>query len=448
MRKQGMVLNQTCLAYLLYSYEIMWRDLKVELTDKQYLMLATIVEFNIADEYKQRRIKEIVNHISESAELENDRHLQNQYNEVIADEAIGSLELMDMMKSNGAGAYSFKNEHDDRVIIFTYKSSSWMEDLQTFLNGESSVFQEAFQFLRKNKGDYACSVVGHSLGGAVALYAAATIGGVGGVVFDAPGIASLITSEQRDNLKVKNYIAYNSLISAAGVQANEHLFAKPSDEAAAIIYSDDEVQGRYMFERNEKVIVGDPGEIYILLSKLNSLTEDESPAFTEVMDVFAANGGLEQKAEDHLGYFLLMLIEQLDAGKIRASLAEISYRFERLLQDKYEAWRYEINEKTTHLSLEELVEELTTLSEHTMLEAAQLMESVYHCVEAVLSILVISNPDSHLLSNMLDAGLDHFTDALEEIMKKLSGQMSAYLDRVIESKMSSMLQLPELKFDL
>nr|WP_243864605.1 Mbeg1-like protein [Paenibacillus castaneae] len=418
------------------------------MTDKQYLMLATIVEFNIADEYKQRRIKEIVSHISESAELENYRHLQNQYNEVIADEAIGSLELMDKMKSNGAGAYSFKNEHDDRVIIFTYKSSSWMEDLQTFLNGESSVFQEAFQFLRKNKGDYACSVVGHSLGGAVALYAAATVGGVGGVVFDAPGIATLLTSEQRDSLKVKNYIAYNSLISAAGVQAEEHLFAKPSDEAAAIISSDDDVQGRYMFDRNEKVIVGDPGEIYILLSKLNSLTEDESPAFTEVMDVFAANGGLEQKAEDHLGYFLLMLIEQLDAGKIRASLAEISYRFDRLVQDKYKVWRYEINEKLDQLAFDELADGIAAISENRVLDAAETMESIYRCTEAVLSILVVSDPNSQLLSNMLDAGLDHFTDALEETMNKLSEQMSAQLDKMIESKMNSMLQLPELKFDL
>lgn len=63
--------------------------------------------------------------------------------------------------------------------------------------------EEASRFLLKNKGEKDCQVTGYSMGGALALYAAAVNEGIGGVVFDAPGIVNILTAEQRGSFRLK-----------------------------------------------------------------------------------------------------------------------------------------------------------------------------------------------------------------------------------------------------
>lgn len=67
-------------------------------------------------------------------------------------EAADGLELTDSLAFAGAAAYAYRDEHDDRLIIFTYKGKDWLADLQSLLSGQSSMPEEASRFLLKTKG--------------------------------------------------------------------------------------------------------------------------------------------------------------------------------------------------------------------------------------------------------------------------------------------------------
>ncbi|MDH6426093.1 MULTISPECIES: Mbeg1-like protein [unclassified Paenibacillus] len=361
-------------------------------------------------------------------------------------EAADGLELTDSLAFAGAAAYAYRDEHDDRLIIFTYKGKDWLADLQSLLSGQSSMPEEASRFLLKNKGEKDCQVTGYSMGGALALYAATVNEGIGGVVFDAPGIANILTVEQKGKLQVKNIVAYNSLVSALGKHNEEIVFAKSGIEETEFLIPDSLWQ-RYTFDAEGNVIIGEKGNAYALLSKINILTEEHTPVFDAVMSGFGDTVGLTESASDHLGYVIFTLIDQLDVGKVRGALIEIAHKYERMLDAKFSEWRTEMNNIPESFLFDDIRAKFEQLSEAAMLEAAGIAEELNEITQAVLSILLICSPVGDKLMDHVEEWLNKLTNALMERMEKLTNQMTLHLDKVVETTMNQMLKFPELKLD-
>lgn len=361
-------------------------------------------------------------------------------------EAADGLELTDSLAFAGAEAYAYKNEHDDRLIIFTYKGKDWLADLQSLLSGQSSMPEDASRFLLKNKGEGNCQVTGYSIGGALALYAAAVNEGIGGVVFDAPGVANILPVEQSGKPQVKNIVAYNSLVSALGKHNEEIVFAKSGIEETEFLIPDSLWQ-RYTFDSEGNVITGEKGNAYALLSRINMLTEEHTPVFDAVMSGFGDTVGLTERASDHLGYVIFTLIDQLEVGKVRSALNEIAYKYERMLDAKFSEWRTEMNNIPEAFLFDDIRAKFEQLSEATLLEAAETAEEVNEITQAVLSILLICSPVGDKLLDHVEEWLDKLTNALMERMEKLSNQMTLHLDKVVETNMNQMFKFPELKLE-
>jgi pimeloyl-ACP methyl ester carboxylesterase len=361
-------------------------------------------------------------------------------------EVADGLELTDSLAFAGAAAYAYKNEHDDRLIIFTYKGEDWLADLQSLLSGQSSMPEEASKFTMKNKGKGDCLVTGYSMGGALALYAASVNEGIGGVVFDAPGIANILSAKQNEKLQVKNIVAYNSLVSALGKHNEEIVFAKSGLEGTEFMIPDSLWQ-RYTFDSKGNVITGDKGNTYALLSKINTLTEDHTPVFDAVMSGFGDTVGLTERASDHLGYVIFTLMDQLDVGKVRGSMIEIAHKYDRMLDAKFSEWRTEMNHIPESFLFDDIRAKFEHLSEAAMLEAAKTAEELNEITQAVLSILLICSPVGDQLMDHVEEWLDKLTNALMERMEKLTSQMTAHLDKVVETYMNQMFKYPELKLD-
>lgn len=361
-------------------------------------------------------------------------------------ETVDGFELTDSLSFAGATAYAYNNEYDDRLIIFTYKGEDWLADLQSLLSGHSNMPEEAARFVLKNKGEGDCQVTGYSIGGALALYAASVNEGIGGVVFDAPGIANILTSEQIDKPQVRNIVAYNSLVSALGKHNEEMIFAKPGiDETEFLI--PDTLWERYAFDSEGNVITGDKGSAYVLLSKINILTEDHTPIFDTVMSGFGDTVGLTERASEYLGYVIFTLIDQLDVGKVRGALIEIANKYDRMVDEKFSEWRSEMNDIPESFLFDDIRAKFEHLSEAAMLEATEMAEELNEITQAVLSILLICSPVGDQLMENVEEWLDRLTNSLMQRIEKLMSQMTLHLDKVVETNMNQMFKFPELKLD-
>lgn len=362
-------------------------------------------------------------------------------------EAADGLELTDKLAFAGATAYAYKDENDDRLIIFTYKGEDWLADLQSLLSGHSSMPEEASRFVVKNKGEGSCQVTGYSMAGALALYAAAVHEGIHGVVFDAPGIGNILNAEHSlRKPQVKNILAYNSLVSALGKHNEDIVFAKSGLEGTEFMIPDSLWQ-RYTFDSEGKVITGEKGNAYALLSRINTLTEEHTPIFDAVLSGFGDTLGITERASDHLGYVIFTLIDQLDVGKVRGALIEIAHKYDRMLDEQFSAWRTEMNHIPESFLFDDIHAKFEQISEAAMQEAAVAAEELNEITQAVLSILLICSPLGDQLMEHIEEWLDQLTDALMERMEKLSNQMTAHLDKVVETYMNQMFKFPELKLD-
>lgn len=252
--------------------------------------------------------------------------------------------------------------------------------------------------------------------------------------------------EQKGKLQVKNIVAYNSLVSALGKHNEEIVFAKSGIEETEFLIPDSLWQ-RYTFDAEGNVIIGEKGNAYALLSKINILTEEHTPVFDAVMSGFGDTVGLTEAASDHLGYVIFTLIDQLDVGKVRGALIEIAHKYERMLDAKFSEWRTEMNNIPESFLFDDISAKFEQLSEAAMLEAAGIAEELNEITQAVLSILLICSPVGDKLMDHVEEWLNKLTNALMERMEKLTNQMTLHLDKVVETTMNQMLKFPELKLD-
>jgi hypothetical protein len=148
-------------------------------------------------------------------------------------------------KDNFVG-YAFSGENPQDVVCAfrgtmgskvgdpsNFLGESWLNNYNLGVNGGSLQFKPTKDFVEKNMTPGAQTIVtGHSQGGGDGLYACATIPGVTGVVFDAPGIGQDLTSEQSDRLANSgstNIVNQNCPVGAVLFHPEKRIYAQYFD---------------------------------------------------------------------------------------------------------------------------------------------------------------------------------------------------------------------------
>jgi hypothetical protein len=186
------------------------------------------------------------------------------------------------------------------------RDEDWINDFSMFINQDLGQLKEAEAFVNNNKVEGGTIyVTGHSLGGANAMYAAANIDGVTGVVFDAPGVGQFLTEEQKSRIKeLRNSVGANDPLGSVGEHSEAQFFAKQLDyfivwdekNKASISNKSGELSqngifaGHFpqaqTFDDDGKIIVGEQGEMskFFEWTYLN-LTKDMLAGDTVVEDI-------------------------------------------------------------------------------------------------------------------------------------------------------------------
>lgn len=125
-----------------------------------------------------------------------------------------------------------ENQQKMEDVASPYLSQDWIDNYRLASEG-SEQFPIMKDFVERNFSDcgYPTFVTGHSKGAANALYAAAVLENVTGVVFDGPGITQLLSPEQIRRLRssgIKNYVAEGDVVGALFFHAEDVVYVKTS----------------------------------------------------------------------------------------------------------------------------------------------------------------------------------------------------------------------------
>lgn len=420
----------------------------MELTDREYLLLNSLVELNITDEHLHETIKDILQACRDSDGVQWNDDVHSLHQELF-NHHISDLKLNARMKVGEAEAYSFKNDNNDIIHIFSYKCANVQEAFPVIMNGDGRVFDVVIRYMNDHQGEGNCLVSGHSWGGAMAVYAAAATAGVrAGVVFNAPGIADRLTTEQKDRLPVINYAAYNSLVSAFGSHVEEirYVVQQLADDGD-IFNMNKSVYPMFSFDQDGAVHVGEAGEIHQLLSKLYHAADEESPVAEVVMRAFNSALELEEMAYDPYGLMLLLLHNGLEPIKVKAAIHDIVSQCDRMLHHQCQSWKREMNKRFEDSALDDEDQDISTYVDQVMIEAAGIVERTIEYVNALFGVLVIANADHPLYTAMLQDEVMALSAALEDRIEQFADQISEHVDTMIQMHRDSLFRLPEFHLD-
>ncbi|MGZ9584928.1 hypothetical protein [Paenibacillus marinisediminis] len=420
----------------------------MKLTDRQYLWLNSLVELNMTDEHLNFTIKDILQAFKDSDDIPLNDDVRSLHQELFIHD-IGNLELIAIMKAGEAEAYSFKDDDNDIIHIFSYKCANVLEAFPVIMNGDGSVFDAVKRYMNDHHGEGSCLVSGHSWGGAMAVYAAAATAGVrAGVVFDAPGIADSLTTEQKVSVPVVNYAAYNSLVSAFGSHVEDMRYAvQQLTDDSDIFDMDKSVYPMFSFDQEGGVQVGEAGEIYQILSKLYHVADEESPVAEAVMKAFNSALELEETANDPYGLMLLLLHNRLDPLKVKTAVRDTVSQCDRMLHHQYQLWKRELNKRFEDSALEDEETVINTYVDQVMFEAADIVERTFEYVDALMGALVIANADQPLYTTMLEDEMMALSAALGDSIEQFAEQISEHVDHIIQMQRNSLFRLPEFRLD-
>lgn len=372
----------------------------MELTDKEYLELIQLTELATPDESITGCLK--------------------------------NVEAMDYMELDKMGIYAYKNEYDDRLIIFTYKGmiDNEVNDWVSLFAGGFEKFEDVRTFIQQNKGSSQCTVTGHAIGGAYASYAAATFEGMCGIVFDAPGIGQFLTDEQKQNLQVKNYVSSSMMIAALGEHCEKVIFAGKADNnqgqtASALIE-------KYNFDLDGNMIPGQMGELFQLADRINALTADMKK-YSQVMHAFALETGLEHEFEDFGPVILLELMSRLDVFKLKNALHRLEKSFDRMTDELVASWSKSIDESSRIEDIDQRDEQIMALTEDLYEQINLLGDTLYQTVEDLLSIFVIYSSEIASQIGHMEEQMDHFINEIDRRMGKRVTEITDHLDQLMET---------------
>lgn len=410
----------------------------MKLTDKEYLILASFADAVHNDTLTGLTLRELLQQDGgeSNADIEG----------VPTGRGLFELKLAAKWNAPDAVGYAFTNENDDKWIIFAYKPDALLENLKTLLSGENPLMQQAAQFVHANRGSADCYVTGFGLGGALAMYASGLVEGIQGVVFDAPGIGQLSEAQEPSQAGIRNFLAYNSLVSALGIHSEPVQFAGPAGSTSGDLLLGQADRQWYKTESGGGIITGDPGEAFELLSKLNILFE-EGERVDEVSDVFLRAAGLQDSGASELIHAVLPLSERMELGSMREALADIAGHYDRHVQEIWSKWKKDMTGYARKQGHDELVAVFAEQSESAMLEASALLEELYRITEAFLIVLILYGQGESRLPVLLEELLGSLTEPMIARLERLSMQMTAELDGLMEMSLNSAFMWPELDFD-
>ncbi|WP_310551562.1 hypothetical protein [Paenibacillus glufosinatiresistens] len=411
----------------------------MELTDKEYLTLAFMEPSVLREGTAGMTVRDLLG--GEPAE---------------AGAAAGSggmygLKLADRWIAPEAEGYAFRNENDDRWLIFLYTAEFSLNALKGLLSGENALLKQSVEFRNTAGGSGRLAVTGFGLGGALALFAAGSSGGAAaGVVFDAPGVSHLLPEEGALLSGIRNIAAPGSAGTALGTHGETLEFALPEGGAgrkagpeAALLGQPD--QSAYRTDDAGRVLTGRPDETYALLAHLGVLLE-EGPAVRAVAEAFIRAAGLANSGARELVHALVPLTERADLQGIREALLEIAAGYDREVQQIWTAWKRDLSEDARKLGPTELSELFESRSEAAMREASERLEDLIRVTEAFLVVLVLLEPEHGRLADRLEDLVETVTGGMTARLKLLSRQMPEELAGLMEQSMSRMFVWPDLQF--
>lgn len=424
----------------------------MDLTEKDLLMLSLLAELKLPVERGEfSSVKEWIGLAEKTC---NGNEIQkNLVHEAMNHDAIQELQLVALQNWGDFQAFVLCNKDTNaRVTVFGYQSETELEGLQKLYNNDGALHEETVHFLRTHQGEGQHTATGHSVGGAVAIYAAAQVR-CEGMVFDAPGVGQLMTSMPRESIKATNYLAYNSLLSAMGIHPEKVLFARPHRQPEMGVYPDP-WKDKYAFDDQGRIQVGEKGELYELFAQLNRLIIADSVVFEEVVSVFADVVNHKEVIVHSDPAGVLAILEHLENGHITKALAEVELRMARNVDLNIMEAGKEIRELVNiGLSLDEqasfhtLEDKTKQIVEQAMIQASQTVKDYCQVVQVVLSACLICFPDKEL-DDEFEQSLDRFIDAAELKMREASRQIGKELNAVMEARIQRLMAPYDLTIDL
>lgn len=345
-------------------------------------------------------------------------------------ENMGDIDYIELDKM---GIHAYKNEYDDRLIIFTYKGmiDNEVNDWLSLFAGGFEKFEDVRLFIQQNKGSSRCRVTGHAIGGAYASYAAATIEGICGIVFDAPGIGQFLTDEQKQNLQVRNYVSSSMLIATLGEHCEQMIFSgKPTinnqEQTASTLIE------KYNFDLDGNMIPGQMGELFQLTTRMNVVTADMKK-YSRVIHAFAQEIGLEQESMDFGPVILLELMSRLDVYKLKNAFDRLEKSFDRTASDLYASWSKSIHEISHIEDIDHRDEQIMALTEDLFQEINLLGDTLYQSVEDFLSVFIIYSSETTDQIGQIENQLDHFIYGIGRKMGDCLTEITDHLDQLMET---------------
>ncbi len=413
----------------------------MKFTDKEYLLLNMLCEHHIPSEVKEGTIQEIANRLltlyeynslNEGSAENSNQETHSFLEEIREHENIVSLELVAWKQWNNIVAYAFRNKQEENVISFVYKGENPIEGYADIIGKDIYIFQEALQFFEENKGKNAV-VTGLTLGGVFAMFVSAKVGNVTGVVFDSPGIGTVLNSNP--TIQVKNYVSMNSFIAALGEHTEEIVFASPNQEMGDSPFSDN-WQDKFSFDDNQSLLTGEDGGMFYLLSKISQSITLNSPVFNQVIQAFSQAVHVENDVDEDVSHILFSIAENFDANKLRTTFQIIEGQYEKTINENYAKTKSELLSLANINEIDDIDNKVGLFTEKIMQQVENSYEEYYQSIEALLSFLVLYAEDENFETH-IEEELNNFIEKLNGKLDQISIKITNDLETFIQSFVSS-----------
>ncbi|MCR2803397.1 hypothetical protein [Paenibacillus soyae] len=333
-------------------------------------------------------------------------------------ESVLQLARVEKLVSEGLEAVSYLDADGGHVLVVTFTLEDVHLGLNMLYDTDSELHARLHAFVRKYAEQSPCRITGREIGGAFGLYHAAVIGGLTGVVFDAPGIGKLLTTKDLDSISIRNIASESSVLPAIGVHPYPAEFARPGTGE----------EEPYSFDQAGAIQPGEPNELYRQMARINSMDEAAHERFrTRIRELAAAAGIDPTKAEEE---DVALTLHGLELSSIILAIPKLVERCDLVFQEQLRIWKSDVEPLLHHDARRQgdSVVERTTEAARQMAEYAR---AFHEDMEAILSVAALRSLDRKEGLEQLEAIAARLAaelgDRLTAATNKLTDQLEVFI---------------------
>ncbi|MBH5320063.1 hypothetical protein I6N90_19865 [Paenibacillus sp. GSMTC-2017] len=334
------------------------------------------------------------------------------------------LSIRNQLKLEHIDAVAYSGANDNTLIVLTCTSSDIQQGMNLLYATKSTAHIQLEQFIRTNVTAGNSSITGYGIGGALGLYYGATMDGLTGVVFDAPGISKLLSQTELDNLSICNIIGTNSLLPTIGRHPNNVRFADLPEKT----------EHKFAFDSAGNVRLGKPSELFRNMEKISSFDLGHNRKVRTLVQLISGikDQNLSIAVDDDV-YFYYAL-HQLDMNGIVQAIPDILNHYSFVLHQILTDWRVSVQEMLNNVAdrqAEPLVQHSVLVSQHI----TEFTKSFYEDIESLMTIVMLQSMNRHIGLEKLESTMSKFAAELEERMIDTTNQLSQMLETIIMKKL-------------